>query len=115
MMEALIRKLPWEQGRQGTGYNKIRLFVSQTLKCDGYLLYYPKGSEIPTHTDPVTSGRHYRLNVMLKKAPLGGEFICENPIFRGGRIFLFRPDVSPHAVTKIDKGYRLMLSIGWVR
>ncbi len=115
MLEALIRKLPWEEGRQGTGYNKIRLFESRKFRCDGYLLYYPEGSEIPTHTDPVQAGRHYRFNFMLKKARNGGEFVCENPIYKGWRCFLIRPDASPHAVTKITDGYRVMLSLGWVR
>ena len=115
MIEALIRKLPWQQGRQGTGYNKIRLFESRRLMCDCYLLYYPEGSEIPLHTDAVQAGKHYRLNLMLKKAKKGGEFICESPIFKGWRVFLFRPDVSPHSVTKIESGYRVMLSVGWVR
>lgn len=114
-MESLLKKLPWTQGRQGTGYNKIKLFESQKLKCDGYLLYYPEGSEIPLHTDPVTLGRHYRLNIMLKKARKGGDFICANPLFKCWRLFFFRPDASPHAVSRIDSGYRVMLSIGWVR
>lgn len=114
-MEFLIKKFSWERGRQGTGYNKIRLFESQRFKCDGYLLYYPEGSEIPLHIDHVDTGRHFRLNIMLKKAQKGGDFICENPVFRGWRMFLFRPDISAHAVSRIERGWRLMLSIGWVR
>jgi hypothetical protein len=114
-MESLIKKLPWEQGRQGTGYNKIKLFESKKWRYDGYLLYYPEGSEIPSHTDPVAAGRHYRLNIMLKKAKKGGEFICADPVFKCWRMSLFRPDVSPHAVSRIERGYRIMLSIGWVR
>lgn len=114
-MEGLIKKLPWEQGRQGTGYNKICLFMSRRLKCDCYFLYYPQGSEIPIHTDQVSGGRHYRLNIMLKKARKGGNFVCEDPLFKKWRVTLFRPDASPHAVTRIEDGYRLMLSIGWVR
>ena len=115
MFERLLKKLPWEQGRQGTGYNKLLLLQSGLIKFDMYLLYYPEGSEITPHRDVVCGSSHYRLNVMLKKAKCGGEFICENPIFRGFRINLFRPDASTHSVTKIEEGYRVMLSIGWVR
>lgn len=115
MFERLLRKLPWQAGRQGTGYNKLCLLQSSRLMCDAYLLYYPEGSEITPHTDPVQAGKHFRLNIMLKRAESGGEFVCENAIFRGFRMNLFRPDSSVHSVTRINKGYRVMLSIGWVR
>lgn len=115
MLEKLLKKLPWELGRQGTGYNKIKLFESKFFKADCYLLYYPKGSEIPVHRDPVSIGDHYRLNIMLKKAKDGGDFICKDPILRWPRVFYFRPDKSWHAVTRINEGYRLMLSIGWLK
>lgn len=112
-LENLIKKLPWESGRQAGGYSKLTLFA--TKKCDAYLLYYPQGSEIPVHTDPVADGRHYRLNIAFKKANDGGEFQCDDPILRTRRMALFRPDVSPHSVSKIKSGYRLMLSVGWIR
>ncbi len=115
MLEQLIKKLPWQRGRQGTGYNKIKVFESKHLMCDCYLLYYPQGSEILPHIDPVSSGKHYRLNVMLKRAEDGGDFVCKNPLLRLWRVFLFRPDISEHAVSRIEKGYRVMFSIGWVR
>lgn len=115
MFETFLKKLPWQQGRQGSGYNKICLFQSKWLKCDCYLLYYPKGSRIGAHTDEVESGRHYRLNIMLKKAKKGGDFVCPEATFKCGRIALFRPDIQEHMVTTIQEGYRVMLSIGWVR
>lgn len=115
IVENLVKRLPWSKGRQGTGYNKICLFQSKLLMCDVYLLYYPQGSEIPWHTDEVKSGKHYRLNIMLKKATKGGEFLCEKPIYAKYRTFLFRPDLSEHAVARIDVGWRMMFSVGWVR
>ena len=115
MLERLLKKLPWQQGRQGTGYNKLCLLQSKHLKFDAYLLYYPQGSRIGVHTDEVESGRHYRLNIMLKKAKKGGDFICPDVSFRFWRVALFRPDIQEHLVTTIQDGYRVMLSIGWVR
>lgn len=115
MFENWLKRLPWVEGRQGTGYNKILLLQSGLIKFDVYLLYYPQGSEIAPHTDVVCGSNHYRLNIMLKKAKRGGEFVCENPIFRGFRMNLFRPDACVHSVTRIEEGYRVMLSIGWVR
>lgn len=89
---------------------------STRFKIDMHLIYYPSGSEIPPHKDPVLFGqRHYRLNLELKEAQAGGEFQCETCILRWGRLRFFRPDLYQHAVTKIDQGSRLIFSIGWLR
>eukprot|EP00746_Dinoflagellata_sp_MGD_P140513 gnl/MRDRNA2_/MRDRNA2_73745_c0_seq1.p1 gnl/MRDRNA2_/MRDRNA2_73745_c0~~gnl/MRDRNA2_/MRDRNA2_73745_c0_seq1.p1 ORF type:complete len:103 (-),score=7.46 gnl/MRDRNA2_/MRDRNA2_73745_c0_seq1:61-369(-) len=73
------------------------------------------GSEIKPHQDKVDKGHHYRLNVILKEAQAGGEFICSKPIFETPRIKFFRPDECEHSVTKVTKGARYVLSVGWVR
>ena len=46
------------------------------IKFDTYLLKSPEGSEVKPHKDKVLSGKHYRLNLILKRAEQGGEFIC---------------------------------------
>ncbi len=115
ILEELVKKLPWEEGRQKTGYKKIKLLESERLNFDCYLLYYPEGSEIPQHFDKVESGRHYRMNIVLKKADVGGDFVCQDVIFSKYRTNIFRPDIAEHSVTKIEKGYRLVLSIGWLK
>lgn len=115
-MIQFINKLPWIDGRQGTGYKKIKLLESKKFLFDCYLLYFPEGSEIPPHRDPVPQGyKHYRLNIFLVKAIEGGIFLCKNTIHSFSRFQLFRPDVEEHSVSKITKGYRLVLSIGWLR
>jgi hypothetical protein len=81
---------------------------------DSYLIRYPEGSEIPPHTDPVTAGRHYRLNIILKSPASGGEFVCATPLYESRRIKLFRPDACPHSVTRVIGGSRYVLSVGWV-
>ncbi|MGB0833537.1 MAG: 2OG-Fe(II) oxygenase [Psychrobium sp.] len=85
------------------------------IKFDMYLLKFPEGSEIPPHVDKVSSGKHYRLNIVLKQAARGGEFICASPIFEISCIKLFRPDVCEHSVTKVEEGSRYLLSIGWIK
>ena len=105
----------WVKGRQGTGYEKLRLLVSSYFKFDVYLLKFKKGSYIDTHTDPVKEGRHFRLNIILKNAYEGGEFVCKNTIFSNSFINYFRPDISEHGVTRIDSGVRYVLSIGWIK
>jgi hypothetical protein len=106
----------WERGRQKSGYDKMLICgATWPIKFDTYLLKFPQGSEIAPHTDKVESGKHYRLNIVLKKADLGGEFICTNPIFETKRVKLFRPDVSEHQVSKVIKGNRYLLSIGWIK
>lgn len=105
----------WVKGRQGSGYDKMPLCQGMwPLPFDMYLIRYPEGSEIAPHTDPVYVGRHYRLNVIVKKSQSGGEFICKTPIFETARIKLFRPDDCEHSVTKVTKGSRYVFSIGWV-
>ncbi|NKF49236.1 2OG-Fe(II) oxygenase [Shewanella sp. WXL01] len=106
----------WQRGRQKTGYDKMLLCGALwPVKFDTYLLKFPQGSEVPPHTDKVKTGKHYRLNIVLKQAEVGGEFICANPIYNSKRIKLFRPDICEHQVSKVIKGNRYLLSIGWVR
>lgn len=106
----------WQRGRQGTGYDKMLLLTGRwPLRFDSYLIRYPEGSAIPPHTDPVQQGRHYRLNVVLKASPRGGEFVCATPIFETRRIKLFRPDACEHSVTRVEGGSRYVWSLGWVR
>ncbi len=105
----------WQKGRQGTGYDKMLLAtLPWPIPFDCYLLRFPDGSHIQPHKDPVAEGKkHFRLNVILKKAGSGGNFLCHNPIFQSERINFFRPDISEHMVTRV-KGSRYVLSIGWL-
>lgn len=109
--------MKWERGRQESGYDKMLLAYGKfPLPFDCYILRFPEGSEIGTHTDPVDKGKkHYRMNIVLKKAKEGGEFVAENAIINWPRVKLFRPDVTPHSVTRVVTGYRYVLSIGWLR
>jgi hypothetical protein len=105
----------WRLGRQETGYYKMLLFCSKIpIQFDMYLLKYPEGSEIPPHTDNIKTGKHYRLNIILKNAKKGGVFVVKNCIFETKRIKFFRPDISEHSVTKIEKGTRILFSLGFV-
>ncbi|WOI53197.1 2OG-Fe(II) oxygenase [Parvularcula sp. LCG005] len=106
----------WVRGRQASGYDKMLLATLPIpLPWDCYLLRFPTGSEIPPHTDPVTGKRHYRLNIVIRQADVGGEFFCADPIYATRRIKFFRPDRSEHAVSRVEAGTRYVLSIGWVR
>lgn len=92
-----------------------RLPLPRVAAFDSYLMRYPEGSEIPPHTDPVTAGKHYRLNIILKSSRAGGEFVCATPLFATKRIKLFSPDACEHSVTRIEGGSRYVLLAGWVR
>lgn len=107
--------LKWQPGRQQSGYEKMLLLANSfVLPFDCYLLRYKKGSGVPAHTDPVDNRRHFRLNIVLRRAQAGGEFHCSNAIYNGSRIKLFRPDRSSHSVTSVEEGVRYVLSVGWV-
>ena len=105
----------WQAGRQNSGYEKMLLFTTRwPLSFDSYLIRYAHGSEIHPHTDPVETGRHFRLNIVLKSPKSGGEFVCANPIFATKRIKFFRPDLCEHSVTRVEGGTRYVFSLGWV-
>jgi hypothetical protein len=106
----------WQQGRQKSGYEKIRLVsIKWPMAFDAYLLRFKRGSEVPLHTDEVKEGKHHRLNIVLKNAQEGGDFVCEAPIFESKRIKYFRPDISAHRVSRVVIGTRYVFSVGWVR
>ncbi len=116
MLHNLLMKVKWTNGRQEGGYKIFRLFQSKKFRFDSYLLYYPEGSEIPSHIDKVEQGKHYRINVELIKAKTGGKFLLEGkPKFKWWRVVYFCPSDQTHSVTKINKGYRLVFSIGWIK
>lgn len=102
--------IKWEKGRQGTGYKKKLLL--QGSFYDIYLLKYEVGDSIPPHKDPVPNKKHFRVNVILKNA-VGGKFVCDNVLFKFGRVIFFRSDIAEHSVTEVIKGTRYVLSIGW--
>lgn len=99
----------WEEGRQGTGYRKLTLFRGHRfLPFDCYLIDYPVGSSVPTHTDPVEGKRHFRLNILL----MGEDVYGGKSLFKTKHITFFRPDIMPHSVSTVSKR-RLVFSIGW--
>lgn len=114
----LFSKLPvgqnkWQIGRQDTGYEKLTLFLgSWPVSFDGYLLRYAAGSYLKPHIDPVTAKRHYRLNIVLRSASSGGEFIVDKAIINGKYIKLFRPDKFEHSLTPVVGRTRYVLSLG---
>lgn len=108
--------LKWKKGRQDSGYDKMLLAQSMfPLPFDLWLLRYKEGAHIDWHTDPVNMGKHYRLNVVLKKAKEGGEFLTtKEPILNHALAVLFRPDKDLHKVSEIVEGTRYVLSLGWI-
>lgn len=107
----------WQPGRQGGTYEKLTLFAGRTwLPCDLYLIRYRVGDFVTTHVDPIERGRHYRLNIELRRAGCGGYFYAyprDAIVFWRWRVIVFRPDLATHAVTQVKRGTRLVLSFGW--
>jgi hypothetical protein len=95
----------WQAGRRGTGYRK--LLLAQGKRWDLYVLDYPPGTFIPTHTDPVPGRRHWRANLVL----WGERAFQGDAIVRVGPLVIFRPDVTPHSVATVARR-RLVLSLG---
>lgn len=108
-----MKWLRWESGRQQSGYHKLLILQAYWLvtPLDLYLLRYPPGSSIPQHNDPVPGYRHYRINIVLKKARSGGAFKGERVLLDWKRLKVFRSDF-PHEVLPITQGTRYVLFIG---
>lgn len=103
-------------GRLGTGYRKMTLFSSKRLGCDLHILWFPRGSHTPVHVDPVSDRRHYRANIVLKNAIVGGHFESSGVIYKiDKRLYVFRPDIELHGVSRVAYGSRWVLSFGFVR
>jgi hypothetical protein len=105
----------WELGRKNTQYSRMTLICNPFLiPWHVLILKFPEGSHIPSHKDPMKGRRHWRLNIIVKSAKEGGEFVCENSIIQSRFLNFFRSDLYEHSVNKVNQGTRYVLSIGWM-
>jgi len=89
---------------------KTRVLLN-SRRLSVYLVRYPEGHKVVPHVDMISEGRLYKLNCVLAKPKAGGEFVCDRNIFNlFGRVYLFRPDLYQHRVSKIERGSRWLLS-----
>lgn len=99
----------WEEGRQGSGYFKMKLLEWKFF--DLYLLKFPTGTKVPPHTDKVKLKKHYRFNWLLKGKDT---FLCPKTLWRKWRFVFFRPDRVLHALNTVQED-TYILSLGWVK
>lgn len=89
---------------------KTRILL-RSKRLNIYLVRYNQGHKVGPHVDMVSEGRLYKLNWVLAKPKAGGKFICEKTMFNlFGRLYLFRPDLYQHQVSRIERGNRWLLS-----
>ena len=105
-----LKWLKWGNDTYHTGYSVFTIFYTKLI--DIYIIKYPENSYIPKHKDPSSGRRIYRVNFFLKNAEIGGQFKCNRVIFNYGRLVIFRADNTYHSVSKVEKGTRVVLSIG---
>jgi hypothetical protein len=106
----------WQGGRQvGSKYMKMPLWYFRLgrIGLDAYILKYEGNTRLPTHTDPVENGKHWRLNIVLKGKSTF--IIVKNGLvkYMNKRFTLFRPDIQAHSLVVSDLGCA-KLSMGFV-
>jgi hypothetical protein len=77
--------------------------------------HYVDGVFTPVHTDPAPTGFvHVRCNVLLEKAPRGGDVIIDNEIVQTdvGDIWICLASLEEHGTTPITGGNRTIFSFG---
>ena len=78
------------------------------------ILEYPTGTHITRHSDGDSTAHRsivgININLVLKKAVRGGEFICPGAILNTSRLKIFNGDKYPHEVTPIEEGTRMLLA-----
>lgn len=76
------------------------------------IVTYPEGHQVMRHNDPMGEGRYYKFNIVLKQPKRGGQFSADKVIFAWfDRVFLFRPDLAFHSVSRIEEGERKLLTM----
>lgn len=89
---------------------KNRAIFSSRVFSINYVTY-PTNHSVRGHIDPVQQGRYYKLNFVLRTPRAGGVFSCAHCIINlWDRIYLFRPDMHAHSVSRIESGKRVLLS-----
>lgn len=106
--------MKWKKGRQKTKYF-VKTFLSFWF-FDLHLIKVPENGWVPWHTDPVQKGKkHLRINLHFGKYK-GGNFLCEKKIFSlfRNKFVCFRPDITPHKLSKVKSGTQYILSLGFL-
>lgn len=109
--------LKWVKGRQNTGYEKMLIYQFKLFGkgFDCYLLRYKVKDEIPAHVDPIPGKKHFRLNIELVQAKVGGDlFFYQDRQWKHQyrKWVFFRSDLQPHKVTRVVQGERIVITFG---
>ncbi len=108
-----MKFLKWQFGRQGSGYEILPIIYWKRLFFDCYLIKISTGINVPPHNDPVPGKKHYRFNCHFGRFT-GGEFIINDPLIKIFKyLYLIRPDIQVHSLTKVDSGALYIFSVGW--
>lgn len=113
-----MKLFTWTIGRQAEcEYKKFCFLWTKfwRIGMDGYILKYEPHTVLPLHKDLVKGGKHYRLNIVLKRKSDFNYVERWSTIINlfDSRIVLFRPDLWLHGVRNCD-GVRIVLSIGFL-
>lgn len=94
----------------------LSAFLGELPAYGAYVIAYAEGAEKTVHVDPVPRKgfEHERVVVCLQAAEEGGLLLVNGglaPLSAGEMVF-FRADLSEHAVSKVTRGERIVLTVG---
>ncbi len=102
----------WQPGRSEATKNIQKFPIWSWLGFDIYLLWFPQGQKVLTHTDTCRGKKHYRLNLTIYgfwRLTVNGKSTIQSI----GSCHMFRPDINPHSAT--FRTNCLVLSVGWTK
>lgn len=104
------------QGKSSIRVSRVKFNLTWpvTLQFHADIVDYLEGSSLPRHSDllPNKPGHEHRLAVILKEATSGGELMCDQFVLNTRKLKIFNTR-TPHEVTKVEKGTRRVLLLGF--
>lgn len=82
---------------------------------ESYFIYYPAGTRMHPHKDPVPKGEYWRMGVVITGADKGGVLSINGKqiTLKVGDGYLFEAAGSEHEVSEVEEGERIVFTMAF--